>query len=74
MTTTLSRETPPLTMIDLTIFFRQKLKRDLNSSLKKKTNAAQKNMFQKKKKHKVSAEGPEKHRVLVLQEERSLEF
>ena len=30
-------------------------------------------MFQKKKKHKVSAEGPEKHRV-VLQEERSLEF
>ena len=33
--TTLSRETPPLTMIDLTIFFRQKLKRDLNSSLKR---------------------------------------
>jgi hypothetical protein len=31
-------------------------------------------MFQKKNKHKVSAEGPEKHRVLVLQEERSLEF
>lgn len=52
LTTTLSRETPPLSMIDLTIFFRQKLKRDLNSSLKKKTNAAQKNMFQKKKKHK----------------------
>lgn len=35
LTTTLSRETPPLTMIDLTIFFRQKLKRDLNSSLKR---------------------------------------
>lgn len=31
LTTTLSRETPPL--IDLTIFFRQQLKRDLNSSL-----------------------------------------
>lgn len=27
-----------------------------------------------KNKQKVSAEGPEKHRVLVLQEERSLEF
>lgn len=35
LTTTLSRETTPLTMIDLTIFFRQKLKRDLNSSLKR---------------------------------------
>ena len=35
LTTTLSRETPPLTMIDLTIFFRQKLKRDLNSNLKR---------------------------------------
>ena len=33
LTTTLSRETPPL--IDLTIFFRQKLKRDLNGSLKR---------------------------------------
>jgi hypothetical protein len=43
-------------MIDLTIFFRQKLKRDLTAVWKEKTNAAQKNMFQKKKKHKVSAE------------------
>lgn len=37
-------------MIDLTIFFRQKLK-IWTAVWKEKTNAAQKNMFQKKKKH-----------------------
>lgn len=53
------RETPPLTMIDLTIFFRQKLKRDLNSSLKRL-------MLRKricfKRRISTNAEGPEKHR------------
>jgi hypothetical protein len=46
-------------MIDLTIFFRQKLKRDLNSSLKRL-------MLRKricfKRRISTNAEGPEKHR------------
>lgn len=66
-TTTLSRETPPLTMIDLTILFRQKLKRDLNSSLKRL-------MLRKricfKRRISTNAERPEKHRVLVLQDKK----
>jgi hypothetical protein len=59
-------------MIDLTIFFREKRFEQQSE----KTNAAQKNMFQKKTRicfkrrqeyvsKEANAEGPEKHRVLV---------